>query len=281
MTGAADWTARVGQVWADEHARTERAFAGIAAVLDAGIRALAPASGHAVDIGCGVGSTALAIAAARPALRVTGVDLSSALVEVARRRAPASGPAFIVGDAGDVLPTLAPLDLLVSRHGVMFFADPLAAFRTMARAAAPDAPLVFSCFRARAENDWSCAVDRAIGVTPVAGGYAPGPYGLADRDVTADLLRGAGWRDLRAHAHDVRYVVGAGDDPVGDALGFFRRIGSAAAVLAAADAAGRARLEARLAEMLATRIRDGAVTFNAAIWLWSARAPARTGEEQA
>ncbi|MEH3099485.1 hypothetical protein [Sphingomonas adhaesiva] len=179
---------------------------------------------------------------------------------------------FEVGDAVAVASSLAPVDLMISRHGVMFFDDPVAGFAALRGAAAPGAPLVFSCFRARVENDWSHAVDRVLGVQPAGTGYAPGPYALADPAATADILRRAGWVDAAAVPHDVPYVVGAGDDPVADALAFYRRIGSAAAILAAAASDERASLEARLGEMLATRIHGGAVTFSAAIWIWTARA---------
>ena len=277
MTGAADWSGRVGQVWADEWRRTERAFAGIAAVLDATIRDVAPSQGRALDIGCGVGSTTLALAAGRPALEVTGVDLAAPLTAMAQQRAAKERrsegqPTFVTGDAIAVAGRLAPLDLLVSRHGVMFFDDPVAGFAALRRSARSGAPLVFSCFRERTRNDWSHAVDQVLGGAHVAGGYAPGPYALADCAATTTILRAAGWRDLVATAHDVRYVVGAGDDPVADALGFYRRIGSAAAILAAATPGERAVLERKLADMLATRIRDGAVAFTAAIWIWTARA---------
>ncbi|KTT76240.1 class I SAM-dependent methyltransferase [Sphingomonas endophytica] len=279
MTRAADWVARVGDVWADEWRRTERAFAGIAATLNAAIDRAAPSHGYAADVGCGAGSTALSLSVVRPGLRITGLDLSSSLIDVARRRAVAGRCDFQIGDAVAALPLLAPLDLLVSRHGVMFFADPVAAFGAMRDAVRVDAPLIFSCFRARAENDWATTIDQAIDAQPsmpaplpALPAYAPGPFALADPAFITALLDRAGWRDVTLAAHDVDYVIGAGDDPVGDALSFCRRIGPAAAPLAAADPAVRADLENRLAAMLAPRIRDGAVTFTAAIWIVSARA---------
>lgn len=275
MTNATDWQGRVGRTWAEEANRTERAFAGIAALLDRTIAEVAPATGRALDIGCGVGSTALALAAARPGLAVTGVDLSPDLVAVAASRAGAS-TAFVHGDAVAVAADLAPLDLLVSRHGVMFFADPAAAFAALRAAARAGAPLVFSCFGARADNDWVVAVDEAIEAPAAAAAdYAPGPFGFADDVFVASLLKRTGWREAHVAAHAVPYLVGVGDDPVADALGFFRRIGPAAAVLAAAPHAARARIEDRLAAALAARTRDGAVAFTASIRIWHAVAGER------
>jgi SAM-dependent methyltransferase len=273
VTDAAAWIGRVGAAWAQEHARTERAFAGVAAVLDAAIAARAPERGQAVDVGCGVGSTALALAAARPRLDVTAVDLSEALLGAARLRDVEGRVRFVAGDVCEVAPGIAPLDLLVSRHGVMFFADPLASFGALRASAAPGAPLVFSCFRARGENDWASSVDAALGIVrPESGDYVPGPFAFAGRAFVTDLLTRAGWMEVALQPHDVAYTVGVGADAVGAALAFYRRIGPAASVLAAADVNERATLEARLADLFAARIRNDAVTFTAAIWVVTARA---------
>lgn len=268
MTTGADWRGRVGSVWADAWRRTDRAFAAIGHVLDDAVAALAPERGRALDIGCGAGGTALALAAVRPGLDIVGADLSADLVSVARARAPALR--FETGDAAAIARDLAPLSFLVSRHGVMFFDDPAAAFATLAAAAAPAAPIVFTCFRARRDNGWARLIDDAVGGPPPSAS-GPGPFAFADRGAVAALLRDAGWTDIRAHAHDVPYVLGAGPAALADALVFARRIGPAAGALARADADGKAAIEARLADRFAAREKDGIVAAEAAIWLWTAR----------
>ncbi|MEH3123823.1 MAG: class I SAM-dependent methyltransferase [Sphingomonas phyllosphaerae] len=275
MTGATDWRGRVGDVWAQEHARTERAFAGIASVLNAAIVAAAPDHGAAIDLGCGIGSTTQALSAARPALRVTGIDLSPALIAVAEEQATTAGgaPRFLAGDAVELVQTLAPLDLLVSRHGLMFFADPLAAFAALRAAAAPRAPLVFSCFASRDANEWVTAPEAAVGLSPLAdAGYSPGPFALSDGAFTRALLEESGWTEIAITPACVPYVVGAGVRPVEDALDFYRRIGPLAAMLASALPADRERIETRLRNLFAMRIQRDAVTFSAAIWIVTARA---------
>lgn len=285
MTGAADWRGRVGDVWAEEHARTERAFAGIAAALGAAMAAAAPLEGRAADLGCGVGGTALALAALRPRLSITGIDLSPALIAVARERvaraaraepereADAAAASFVVGDVLQELPVLAPFDLLVSRHGLMFFAEPVTAFVALRAAAAPGAPLVFSCFAERARNDWVTAPEAVVGVTAEReAGYAPGPFALADETFVRTLLDRSGWQDVRLAQRRVAYQVGAGENPVEDALAFYRHVGPLASLLAASQPADRVRREAALRDLFATRIRDGAVTFSAAISIVTARA---------
>lgn len=276
MTTAADWRTRVGSVWAEEWRRTERAFADLAPRLDETIRATAPIGAFAaLDIGCGVGSTAAALADARPDARVVGVDLSDDLLAVARAR-HVSRPTltFVQGDALDVAATLAPLDLLVSRHGVMFFADPAAAFARLRSATAPGGALVFSCFAAMTDNPWATLVAPAEALAS-APRQAPGPFAFAEEDRVAALLSGAGWRDARAHRVAFAYRLGAGDDPVADAVAFLTRIGPAASRLREAAPADRPALATRLRDALAAQRNGSVIDFPAAAWIWTARA---TGE---
>ncbi|RYD66345.1 MAG: class I SAM-dependent methyltransferase [Sphingomonadales bacterium] len=272
MTDTLEWTGRVGDSWAEEWPRTDRSFADLSRQLDAAILAAAPETGVALDIGCGAGGTSLALAASRPKLVITGVDISPALFAVAQRRAAGIGNLqFRVADA-QALGALGA-DLLYSRHGVMFFADPVSGFAALRAAARPGARLVFSCFRPRAFNEWTLVTEAALGGAPVSpSGYMPGPYGLADHDFTRDTLQRAGWSGPTAHIADFRYIAGAGDDPVADALSYFLRIGPAARLIAAADPADQADLRMALHAALADRLIDGAVTFAASAWIWTATA---------
>lgn len=276
MTTASDWSARVGEVWAEEWRRTDRAFAGLAPHLDAAIAAAAPVGAFAaLDIGCGAGATAAALAAAHPRARVTGVDLSDALLAVARERhRGVPNLAFRDGDALEVGSALAPLDLLVSRHGVMFFADPAVAFARLHDATAPGGALVFSCFATVADNPWATLIAPPSASAPA---YAPGPFAFADPHVPAALLAAAGWRAGPPTLMRFAYRVGEGDDPVEDAFAFLTRIGPAASRLRAAAAAERAPLADRLRDALAAQRIRAAIDFPAAAWIWTARA---TGERR-
>jgi SAM-dependent methyltransferase len=282
LTGAVEWRARVGDSWADEWRRTDRSFVGLDPHLVAAILAAAPERGRALDIGCGAGATALAVAAGRPELEIVGVDLSTALISVARERA-ADLPAIdlVVGDALDAADSGEPFDLMFSRHGVMFFDDPGVAFARLHDACAPRAALVFSCFRARSDNGWASEIAAALGQpsprdTGMRGG--PGPFAFADRHEVEAMLAGAGWTEITATPVDYAYRAGAGGDPVADAVSFFGRIGPAAATLAAAAEDDRAAMRVRLAEMCQARLGDGVVDFPAAAWLWSARASRRRSD---
>ena len=270
MTVAADWSGRVGEVWATEWHRTDRTFADLAPHLDAAILVAAPPGPFtALDIGCGAGTTAMALAEAHPGATVVGVDLSAELLAVARHRA-AGFPnlRFIHGDVAGTAGQVRP-DLLLSRHGVMFFPDPHAAFAALHIAAAPGARLVFSCFAAVEDNPWATLVTDAPSRST---GYVPGPFAFAEETAVRSLLLSAGWRDPSARCVNFRYRAGGGVDPVSDAMDLLTRIGHAASLLRDMAPADRPAIEARLRDRIIAQRSGDAVDFPAAAWLWSARA---------
>lgn len=255
MTQAAEWAGLVGDAWAAEWRRTDRSFAALAVHLDALIAATATADATtAIDIGCGAGATSLALATARPALRVTGIDLSPELIAVARARGTGlANLDFEAGAVEAVAGSRAPVDLFVSRHGVMFFADPVVALRALRAAAAPGARLVFSCFRGARLNPWASEIAAAIlgaPPPPPPPGYAPSPFAFADPDFVIGILTEAGWRSHAPEAVDFAYRAGEGADPVADALSFFTHIGPAAPVLRAAAPDARAAMLERMRQVI-------------------------------
>ncbi|MGN6268317.1 MAG: class I SAM-dependent methyltransferase [Sphingomonas sp.] len=274
MTEAHDWAGRVGDTWAAEWQRTDRSFGDLATRLNAAILAAAPETGRALDIGCGAGATSLALAVARPRLQVTGADLSVEMLAVARERAAGHANLdFVAGDVLRIAAATAPIDLMVSRHGVMFFADPVSAFAALHAAAAPHARLVFSCFRSPAENSWATEIAAAVtGAPPAPRDGAPGPFAFADRTRVAGILADAGWSDAAAEPVDYANRAGAGADPVADAVSFFTRIGPAAPLLRELPPAAREAALARIAAVCERHRVGDAVDFPAAAWLWTARA---------
>jgi SAM-dependent methyltransferase len=275
MTSANDWAGAVGDTWADEWQRTDRGFAAMTPYLDAAILAAAPEQGRAIYIGCGAGGTSIALARARPGLKVTGIDLSSTLVDTARSRAAGcDNLSFRVADATANPDLEGTADLLVSRHGVMFFDDPAAGMAALRRLAVPDGALVFSCFDSITRNRFAAdPMAAAAGREPQpATEYGPGPFGFADPDFVTATLTAAGWGELRHEAVAFGYRVGAGDDPIADAVNFFTRIGPSAPLLRAATPEERPAMLARLTDVVARHLHDGVVDFPASAWLWSARA---------
>jgi len=270
---ASDWAGAIGQIWAEEWIRTDRTFAPVDEALVAAIAVgLAGAeTPRILDIGCGAGRTSLSLADALPGARITGVDLSPALIGAARARAGDDCRCrFVAADAGRWADE-GGFDLIASRHGVMFFDEPVGALAHIRARATPGAPLLFSCFRAPSLNPWASGVAALVGGPP-PDPHAPGPFAFADEDRVAGLLAAAGWREAQAIPLDFAYVAGAGTDPVADAIGFFLRIGPTAFAMRHAEGVDRKRLLDGLAALVADHLVDGHVVFPAAAWIWSATA---------
>lgn len=275
MTQTFEWQGRVGEAWAEEWRRTDRTLGPVedALVAEAGKRLTGIANPAILDIGCGAGSTSLALSDAIPGASVIGIDLSDALIAVARSRAegrPELG--FEVADAGIWTATDGRrFDALVSRHGVMFFFDPISAFAHLRELGSENATLTFSCFRARAENSWAAAL------VPIIAEFAPetlagppppvGPFAFADPDRVGAILTAAGFAAPHFTPFDFAFVAGAGEDPIADALSFFQRIGPFAALIRDLAEPEREAANQRLAEIADAHLIDGRVQFDGAAWI--------------
>ncbi|MBY6013472.1 methyltransferase domain-containing protein [Qipengyuania gaetbuli] len=274
MTGRSDWEGRVGRSWADEWRRTDRSFGlltdRLIEVADRETFKLA------LDIGCGAGETSLRLADARPDARVLGVDISEDLLSMARER---------VGDRANVEFRFADAskwtasgqdrpDLVLSRHGVMFFGQPEAAFAHIRSQAEEGCRLAFSCFRARSENEWAMKLAGVVSAeaSPPSDPLAPGPFAFGDAEYVEQLLSSAGWRDVGLEAVDYPMIAGERVDAVEDALSYFLRIGPAAGAIAALDGEQRAAAIERLRELLAANFDGERVALPASSWIVTARA---------
>src|SRR5918997_3951556 len=150
------WAGAGGRRWLDAEAFTARTVGPFGA---AAMRAAAPQSGESVlDVGCGGGSTTIELAeAVGPGGTVVGIDVSPPLLDAARARAAPAGHttvSFIEADAQTHDLGVGRFDLVFSRFGVMFFEDPVEAFRRLRGAAKPGGRLAFACWRSFKENPW-------------------------------------------------------------------------------------------------------------------------------
>ncbi|MBO9516763.1 MAG: class I SAM-dependent methyltransferase [Porphyrobacter sp.] len=269
--GGDEWQGRTGDSWAAEWKRTDRSFGMLTERLLQRSRDFT--SEAVLDIGCGAGELSLALARTQPGSRVTGIDISPQLLNIAKDRARnLSNVRFELADAAawDSGESLAP-DLLVSRHGVMFFDDPVAAFAHLGGIAAPNAGLLFSCFRTWEENPVFRSVTRLlpIEVPPPAPG-APGPFAFSDRTYVQGILTAAGWRDIAFEPYDFAMVVGAGPDPVEDAASYFTVIGGAARAARELAPEARESFINRVRDLARANLREGIVSLRAGAWIVTA-----------
>ena len=270
------WNSKVGDTWSRMQARLDRAFTPVTAAL---LSVAAPQPGEDVlDVGCGTGETTLALAGAvGDDGAATGVDISDALLARARERADEllCDADFLNADAAtfDAEPGF---DLIISRFGVMFFDDPVAAFANLHRLAAPGGRLVFACWQPPAENLWATLPMQALAALlpeqPAADPHAPGPFAFADPARVEAILAAAGWQDIAFDDLPFEMVVGEGEDPIASAVQFNLRIGPAARLVRDAGPEAEAAAPAVLAAALAPYRIDDGVALPGAVWLVSAAA---------
>lgn len=178
-------------------------------------------SDHIVDIGCGTGETTLALAQRAPSGHITGVDISSTMIAAARQRVRQTEGArseFLVADVQTHRFTPGEFDKAFSRMGVMFFSDPVVAFRNVASALIPHGRLVFTCFQDFAKNPAlvlpMIASAEILEVTPPSDPSGPGPFSLADAAKTHAMLTQAGFSGIEMiSGPDSVTITGAEDLP--------------------------------------------------------------------
>ncbi|MGJ8564615.1 MAG: class I SAM-dependent methyltransferase [Alphaproteobacteria bacterium] len=152
-----------------------------------------------LDIGCGAG--ALSFMVAETAQEVLGADISSPLIELAVKRTGELGNVrFVLADAAELY-LERKINLIVSRFGVMFFNDPVAAFSNIRRLLDPEGRMVFACWQSPMKNMWARAPLEAampfFETPPIPPKpHAPGPFAFADSGYLTQVLKDAGWKSV-------------------------------------------------------------------------------------
>ena len=242
-----------------------------AAGLESGDRVL--------DIGCGSGATTIALAdLVGPTGTVTGIDLSEKMLAPARDEAARAVMTNVHFELGDVqvhpFPTAA-FDVACSRFGLMFFADPGAAFANIAGALARDGRLSFVCWRDRAEQEWiEVPLRAAVAHVPrpeFGKPGEPGMAGLADPERTRAILQSAGFTAIEVQPVDATVTLG-GSGSLDDVMPFVEAGSLGRALLTDASAEQAAAVRSAIREALAPYETPTGVVLGAAVWIVTARA---------
>lgn len=229
-----------------------------------------------LEIGSGGGWTSRKAAdAVGPTGLVVGLDISPALVaEAGRRGADRPQLRFQCGDASTVVPEGAPFDRLFSRFGVMFFADPKAAFRHLAGLLRAGGRMDIAVWADPRLNPWMMEMRRVVSAhveLPKQDRLAPGPFQLADTDYLDAVLAEAGFVDVRRQMLTTRMLQGGQDATPEAACDFV--LGSLAIgdVLSAAPQAAQRAARADLVDLYRRHLTPDGVMMEGAVWLVEAR----------
>jgi SAM-dependent methyltransferase len=208
------WNGPTGQRWTDRQQVQDTMLAPVADILID--RAKATAGERIVDVGCGCGATTIALAQkVGPAGHVFGIDVSAPMLGRARQIAPKGLPVdFELADATVYPFEPASADLLVSRFGVMFFAEPALSFANMRRALRPSGRMAFACWREPRDNPWLMAPLQAAYQhaprLPQPGPDDPGPFSFASEQRVVGILSKAGFTAIEMERRDLSLDIAIG-----------------------------------------------------------------------
>ena len=230
-----------------------------------------------VDVGCGCGQTSLELGRrVAPGGTVLGVDVSAPMLARAAEDAAATGldhVRFLRADAQEHGFAAATADVVFSRFGVMFFADPSRAFANLRRSLRADGRLAFVCWQALRDNPWMltplvAAAEHLTLPEPPAPG-APGPFAFADADRLRDLLEAAGFADIEIDGLRRNISIGTGD--LDATVDFALQMGPTGSALREADPTVVPRVRAAVRDALAPHATPAGVVLEGAAWIVHAR----------
>ncbi|MFE1595538.1 class I SAM-dependent methyltransferase [Nocardia sp. NPDC058705] len=230
-----------------------------------------------LDIGCGTGQTTRAAARAAVDGSAFGIDITEPMVERARELSADEGLSNISFELADAQVYPFPstyFDLCISRYGVMFFADPVAAFTNIARALRPGARLAWLVWQNHDRNEWAGSVFGEV-LAGVIATPAPGPFSLADPAVAESALTAAGFTDIAFT--EVAEPVDYGPNSAA-AYDNLLRLSGFRSFLANLDPIAADEARARLRATLLDHQTDSGVHFDSRSWLITARR-SRAGAE--
>src|SRR6185312_6959659 len=269
------WNGPNGQRWTDRQAEQDVLLAPVSKALIE--RAAAKPGDRILDVGCGCGSTSIALARqVAPSGFVLGIDISGPMLARARELAPKGAPVdFALADATVYPFDPGSFDLLVSRFGVMFFAEPAVSFANLRRALRPAGRVAFACWREPRENPWMMsplqAIYQHVPKLPPQGPEDPGPFAFASEERVNRILGEAGYKriEMEPVALSFDIAIGRGLDAAVQAA---MQIGPGSRALDGHPPETRAAAAKSVREMLTPYLRGQSVALPGSIWIVTAGA---------
>jgi SAM-dependent methyltransferase len=270
------WNVNAGQKWTDHQEHQDQVLRPVSDRLIAA--AQAKPGERVIDVGCGCGATTIDFAErVGPDGAVLGLDVSAPMLTRARERAPRDLPITLeLADATVRDLTRHGADLVVSRFGVMFFADPATSFANLRKGLKPRGRLVFACWREAKQNPFFILPLREAGKhappLPETNPEDPGPFAFASEARVRRILSEAGFVDIHLEPHDLELDIAVGRG-LETAIRAALTIGPTSRMLDGQSEAVRAAATAEIRKALAAHVRGESVPLGAAIWIVTATNP--------
>ncbi len=266
------WNGPAGTSWVEKQVLFDEMYQPIVdalawSVVEEGARSV-------LDVGCGTGAAAIEIARALGADgRVLGVDVSAPMIASAQENAREGGygAEFVLADAETHAFEPEMFDMLVSRFGVMFFGDPVAAFANMRGAMRKDGRMRVFTWRHPRDNAFMTVAGRVardyVPDMPKFDPEAPGQFGLAVEARIRRVLGEAGWREVELAPMDFDCEM-----PAAELIPFFTTRGPLGQAFPDMDKGTQEKVVADLREAFAEYVHGDVVRYMAATWDVRARA---------
>lgn len=267
-----DWNGVAGRNWVEAQDLLEKMLKPFQDLI---VNAVFERSASQVlDIGCGTGDVAVAIAKMlRAKGHCVGVDISQPMINAATLRAKQEGvsASFIHADAQTHAFSPASFDMITSRFGVMFFEDSVEAFANLRRAAKDKAELRLVVWRSAEENPFMTTAERAAAPLlpniPPRDPDGPGQFAFADRYKVQDILQKSGWTEIDIKPVDISCTMSEEE-----LVRYLTLLGPVGRVLHEANEQTRAQVMETILAAFAPYREGSEVRFNAACWNISALA---------
>jgi SAM-dependent methyltransferase len=267
------WSDIKGDLWVTLQPRIDTMLATFG---DKALDTLNPQSGERIlEIGCGTGTTTLALGGrVGTSGEILAADLSRPMLNKAIERANVSAEhpiTFVEADAQVHSFPTATFDAVYSRFGVMFFDDPIAAFRNIRKAVRPGGRMAYVCWADRKANPWiripAGAAKTCLDLPAPPPDDAPGQFSMENEDRVQQILHDAGWSDIGLERFTVEGSIGSN---AADAARFITKMGPMSEPFALADSDTQNKTLQVIEEALTPYSNDSGVTLGFSTWIVSA-----------